>query len=152
MAGIIAGDGTRHDSDDPAGGKYIGIAPGANLISIKASDDEGRGTVLDAIYGLQFAVDHKDDYNIRVVNLSVSSTTPQSYRSTRWTPPSSRRTSRILVVAAVGNRGSAEDAVSYAPANDPYALSVGAVDDQNTQAREMTPSPTGPAPARRRTG
>jgi serine protease AprX len=42
----------------------------------------------------------------------------------------------ILVVAAAGNRGSAEDAVAYAPANDPFAFSVGAVDDQNTQARD----------------
>ena len=137
VAGIIAGDGTRHGSDDPAAGKYIGIAPGANLISIKASDDEGRGTVLDAIYGLQFAVDHKDDYNIRVVNLSVSSTTPQSYRIDPLDAAvESAYFHGILVVAAVGNRGSAEDAVSYAPANDPYALSVGAVDDQNTQARD----------------
>ena len=137
VAGIIAGDGTRHDSDDPVAGKYIGIAPGADVIAIKASDDEGRGTVLDAIYGLQFAVDHMDDYNIRVVNLSVSSTTPQSYRTDPLDAAvESAYFHGILVVAAVGNRGSAEDAVAYAPANDPFALSVGGVDDQNTQARD----------------
>ena len=67
--------------------------PGRELIAIKASDDAGRGTILDAIYGLQFVVDHKADYNIRVVNLSVSSTTPSPIGSTRWTPPWSRRTS-----------------------------------------------------------
>ena len=137
VAGIVAGDGTRREIDDPASGKYIGIAPGANLIAIKASDDEGRGTVLDAIYGLQFAVDHKDDYNIRVVNLSVSSTTPQSYKTDPLDAAvESAYFHGILVVAAVGNRGSAEDAVDYAPANDPFVLSVGAVDDQNTQARD----------------
>ena len=137
VAGIVAGDGTRLDDDDPASGKYIGIAPGANLIAIKASDDEGRGTVLDAIYGLQFAVDHKDDYNIRVANLSVSSTTPQSYKTDPLDAAvESAYFHGILVVAAVGNRGSAEDAVDYAPANDPFALSVGAVDDQNTQVRD----------------
>src|SRR4029450_12610929 len=32
-----------------------------------------------------------------------------------------------------GNRGSDADAVSYAPGNDPYAISVGAVDDQATK-------------------
>jgi serine protease AprX len=136
VAGIVAGDGTRLPDDDRASGKYIGIAPGANLISIKASDDEGRGTVLDAIYGLQFVVDHKDDYNIRVVNLSVSSTTPQSYKTDPLAAAvESAYFHGILVVAAAGNRGSDEDAVDYAPANDPFALSVGAVDDQNTQAR-----------------
>ena len=52
-------------------GRYVGVAPDANLISIKASDDNGNATVLDVIYGLQFAIDHKDDYNIRVLNLSL---------------------------------------------------------------------------------
>jgi serine protease AprX len=137
VAGIIAGDGSRRDDADPLVGKYIGIAPDADLISIKASDDQGNGTVLDAIYGLQFAVDHQADYNIRVVNLSVSSTTAQSYR----TDPLDAAVEAayfhgILVVAAAGNRGAAADATSYAPGNDPFALSVGAVDDRGTTARD----------------
>src|SRR4051812_32330935 len=74
VAGIIAGDGRQRPADDPLAGHYVGVAPDANLIAIKASDDAGAGTILDAIYGLQFAVDHKDDYNIRVVNLSLAST------------------------------------------------------------------------------
>jgi serine protease AprX len=37
-----------------------------------------------------------------------------------------------VVVAAAGNRGSDADAVSFAPGNDPYVLSVGAVDDHGT--------------------
>ena len=54
-------------------------------------DDEGDATVLDVIYGLQFVVDHKDDYNIRVVNLSLESTeTPSLTRPTRSTPPRRR--------------------------------------------------------------
>ena len=56
VAGIIAGDGTRRPAGDPAAGRYIGIAPQADLVAIKASDDAGRGTILDAIHGLQFAV------------------------------------------------------------------------------------------------
>jgi serine protease AprX len=136
VAGIIAGNGTMRPASDPAAGKYIGIAPKANLIAIKASDDEGRGTILDAIYGLQFAVDHRDDYNIRVVNLSLSSTTPESYRTDPLDAAvESAYFHGILVVAAAGNLGSASDATSYAPGNDPFALSVGAVDDQGTAER-----------------
>jgi serine protease AprX len=136
VAGIIAGDGTQRPFDDPAAGKYVGIAPGADLIAIKAADDEGRGTILDAIYGLQFAVDHRDDYNIRVVNLSLSSTEPGSY----LTDPLDAAVEAayfhgIVVVAAAGNRGGADDAVAYAPGNDPFAISVGAVDDQGTADR-----------------
>ena len=37
-----------------------------------------------------------------------------------------------IVVAAAGNMGTASDAVSYAPGNDPYVLTAGAVDEQGT--------------------
>src|SRR4051794_31921779 len=134
VAGIIAGDGTRRDPADPAAGRYIGIAPEANLISVKAGDDHGNATILDVINGLQFVVDHKDDYGIRVVNLSLESTTAQSYQ----TDPLDAAVEAawlhgIVVVAAAGNRGTAPDAADHAPGNDPIAITVGAVDDQGTQ-------------------
>jgi serine protease AprX len=136
VAGIIAGDGTRRPAEDVAAGKYIGAAPEANLIAIKASDDAGGSSILDVIYGLQFVVDHRDDYNIRVVNLSLSSTVKESYRTDPLDAAvESAYFSGILVVAAAGNRGGAADAVQYAPGNDPFALSVGAVDDQGTRSR-----------------
>jgi len=133
VAGIIAGDGSRRDAADPAAGQYIGIAPEADLVSVKVGDDHGDATVLDVINGLQFVVDNKDAYNIRVVNLSLESTTPASYR----TDPLDAAVEAawfhgIVVVAAAGNRGTAADAADYAPGNDPFAITVGAVDDQGT--------------------
>src|SRR5207244_3812652 len=100
---------------------------------VKVSDDAGNATVLDVIYGLQFAVDHKDDYGIRVINLSLQSTEAESYR----TDPLDAAVEAawfdgITVVAAAGNRGIADDAVDYAPGNDPYVITVGAIDDQAT--------------------
>ena len=125
VAGIIAGNGNHHLLDNDH--KYIGIAPGADLIAIKASDDAGNATILDAIYGLQFAVDHKDDYNIRVVNLSLSSTEAESYRTDPLDAAvEAAYFSGIVVVAAAGNRGPAAGAAGYAPGNDPFAISVGA--------------------------
>jgi serine protease AprX len=41
----------------------------------------------------------------------------------------------IVVVASSGNLGAVPDAVSYAPANDPYIIVVGAVDDVRTKAQ-----------------
>ncbi|MBV8711919.1 MAG: S8 family serine peptidase, partial [Solirubrobacterales bacterium] len=70
VAGLVAGNGWYRDSNDSLVGQYAGTAPDANLISVKVADDSGEATTLDAIYGLQFAVDHKADYNIRVVNMS----------------------------------------------------------------------------------
>jgi serine protease AprX len=136
VAGIIAGNGNARAADDPLDGRYIGIAPEADLISIKAGDDDGHATILDAIYGLQFVVDHRDDFNIRVVNLSLESTVAQSYRVDPLDAAvESAYFHGILVVAAAGNHGATEDAANYAPGNDPFALSVGAVDDQGTQGR-----------------
>ena len=133
VAGILAGDGTRRT--DSLRGQYVGIAPEANLISIKAADDAGRATVLDIIYGLQFAVDHRAKYNIRVVNLSLESTTPNSYKTDPLDAAvESAWLKGLVVVAAAGNRGTDADAVQYAPGNDPYVISVGALDDQMSQA------------------
>jgi serine protease AprX len=126
VAGIIAGNGLNRSTGDPLYGQYVGVAPNANLIAIKASDDQGNATVLDVIRGLQFAVDHQSDYNIRVVNMSLDSTTPQSYTTDPLDAAAeSAWMHGIVVVAAAGNRGTAPDAVQYAPANDPYVITVG---------------------------
>jgi serine protease AprX len=135
VAGLIAGDGGYRDSSDPVRGQYAGTAPNANLISVKVADDNGHATTLDAIYGLQFAVDHRDQYNIRVINMSFRSTSAES----AGTDPLDAAAEQawfhgITVVAAAGNMGTASDAVSYAPGNDPYVLTVGAVDDQGTRS------------------
>ncbi len=133
VAGLVAGNGWYRDSYDPLYGEYAGTAPDANLISVKVADDSGHATTLDAIYGLQFAVDHKADYNIRVVNLSFRSTSGESYT----TDPLDAAVEQawfhgITVVAAAGNLGTADDAVSYAPGNDPYVITVGGVDTGGT--------------------
>jgi serine protease AprX len=130
VAGIIAGNSFNRPSSDPLYGKYVGVAPDANLIAIKASDDAGNSTVLDVIRGIAFAVDHKADYNIRVLNLSLSTDTPQSYRYDPLDAAVEYAWQHgIVVVAAAGNRGDAADAVQYAPANDPFVISVGGADE-----------------------
>ena len=111
----------------------MGIAPEADLIALKVADDDGYSTVLDVIGALEFAVEHKDALNIRVINLSVSSDTPASYLNDpldaavefAWH-------AGIVVVVAAGNRGDAKDAVRYPPGNDPYVISVGATDEVDT--------------------
>ena len=133
VAGIIAGNGDNRGSGDPLHGQYIGVAPNANLISIKVSDETGKASVLDVIYGLQFAVAHQSQFNIRVINLSLDSTTPQSYKTDPLDAAvESAWLHGIVVVTAAGNRDSASDAVQYAPANDPYAVTVGGVDENGS--------------------
>jgi serine protease AprX len=133
VAGIIAGNGDNRPASDPLHGQYVGVAPNANLISIKVSDEQGNATVLDVIYGLQFAVEHQAEYNIRVVNMSVDAATPQSYK----TDPLDAAVEAawmhgLVVVVSAGNRGDAPDAVQYAPANDPYVITVGGLDENGS--------------------
>ena len=152
VAGIIAGDGTRRPAGDPVAGKYVGIAPDANLIAIKAADDDGRGTILDAIYGLQFAVDHQAEYNIRVVNLSLSSTEAQSYSLDPLDAAvESAYFHGILVVAAAGNRGAAGMRRTTRPATIRSRSRSAPWTTRGRPTAATTRSPTGPASARRRT-
>ncbi|MDX6581888.1 MAG: serine protease AprX, partial [Solirubrobacterales bacterium] len=135
VAGLIAGNGTDRPAGDPLYGRYAGVAPDANLIAIKAADDAGNSSVLDVIDGLQFAIDKRADYNIRVVNLSLKSSVAESYKTDPLDAAvEAAWNSGIVVVAAAGNSGKADDAVSYAPANDPYVITVGGVDDMGTKA------------------
>jgi serine protease AprX len=123
VAGLIAGVG-----------RHLGVAPDANLISVKVADDDGNTTVLDVIYGIQFAVDHRRSLGIRVINLSLSSTVAESYLTDPLDAAvESAWFQGLVVVAAAGNEGTAADAVSYAPGNDPYVITAGAVDDRGTR-------------------
>jgi serine protease AprX len=134
VSGIVAGNSLHRDAGEPSYGAYLGIAPDADLIMLKVADDAGEATMIDVISALQYAVDHRDELGIRVLNLSMSSDTAgASYLDDpinaaveyAWH-------SGIVVVVAAGNRGSAADAVQYPPGNDPYAISVGATDELGT--------------------
>jgi serine protease AprX len=137
IAGLIAGNGANRPSGDPLQGKYVGVAPDANLISVKVSDETGAATVMDVIDGLQWIIDNKATYNIRIANLSLKSSVAESYK----TDPLDAAVEAawfngIVIVAAAGNLGGNADAVNYAPANDPYVITVGGVDDKGTKGIE----------------
>jgi serine protease AprX len=134
VAGLLAGDSTVRPAGDPLRGAYEGAAPDAKLVNVKVSDDHGNTDLLDVIEGIQFVVDQKDTYKIRVLNLSLSEVAAQSYLLDPLDAAvESAWLKGIVVVTAAGNRGTAADAVSYAPGNDPYAITVGAVDDMGTK-------------------
>ncbi len=140
VAGLIAGNGARSD------GRYTGVAPQTNLVNVKVGDAGGAATISDVINGLQFVLENKDRYNIRVVNLSLTTDIAQSYTTDPLDAAVELLTFRgLLVVAAAGNTGSGANAVSYAPANDPFVLTVGAVDDAGTPdyADDSVPSWSG---------
>lgn len=131
VAGIIAGNGPS------GGGAYKGIAPGVNLIGLKISDDMGMAYESDTVAALQWILNNREAYNIRVVNLSINSTVESSYHQSAlnaaveilWF-------NGIVVVASSGNKGAgSSNTANAAPANDPFIITVGATDEKNTSSR-----------------
>jgi len=124
IAGIVAGNGSASE------GAYVGMAPQANLINVKVSDDDGAASAADVVAGLQWINDNKTLYNIRVVNISLNSSLVQSYHvdpidaavEILWF-------NGIVVVTSAGNNSTAK---LSAPANDPFVITVGATDDRGT--------------------
>jgi serine protease AprX len=125
VAGIINGR-------DPQG-RYIGVAPDATVVSVKISDDNGASTEADLIRGLQWVQTNRAKYNLRVVNLSVSTAIPASYLVSPVAAAVEQLwQSGVVVVASSGNKGSARDATWAAPGGDPYIITVGALDTNQT--------------------
>ena len=127
VAGIIAGDGTA------SAGRYLGIAPEANLINLRVNDGTGAAPTSAIMNAILWAVLNKDIFNIRVLNLSLLASVQESYQTSpidaaveyAWLKG-------IVVVVAAGNNG--PNSALYAPANDPYVITVGATDDHGSVA------------------
>jgi len=126
LAGLIAGDGTG------SSGRYAGVAPGANLVSIKVGSADGSADVSSVLAGIQWAVSFRDTYRIRVLNLSLGTDSTQSWQVDPLNYAVERAwTAGIAVVVAASNRGPAARTISK-PADDPWVITVGAVDDRAT--------------------
>jgi len=100
VAGIVAGSGANS-----TGSQYIytfkGIAPNANLINLRALDQNGSGTDGTVISAIQEAIQLKSMYNIRVINLSLSLSAARSLRATNSRSPLPSRRGGL----ENGNRG-----------------------------------------------
>ena len=132
VAGIIAGNG--YDSN----GARKGIAPAANLVVLKVLDGSGYGYISNVIAALDYAVQQRKKYNIRVINLSVAAGVYESYNTDPLTLAAKRAVQAgIVVVTAAGNLGrNAEGKTQYggitAPGNAPWVLTVGASSHNGT--------------------
>jgi serine protease AprX len=128
VAGIIGGDGAI------SAGRYVGMAPRANLVSIKVGGDDGTGYESDLVAGLQWLYDRRDKLGVRVINLSVTAATSQDYHTSpldaavevMWF-------NGFVVVVSAGNYGDPQDpGTLYPPANDPFVITVGGTNEHGS--------------------
>jgi serine protease AprX len=138
MASIIAGretgvlPGPRYAAD---GSDYLGMAPDARLVSVKLADHDGAVDVSQVIAGIDWVVQNRttSGLNIRVLNLSYGTQSPQDWQSDPLSWAAEVAWHRgIVVVASAGNDGS--HGLSN-PAYNPWVLAVGAADAAGTDDR-----------------
>jgi len=127
VAGIAAGSADH----------YAGAAPNAGILSIDVMDDSGTARTSDVIAACGFILANKAKYNIRVANFSLHSAAFNHF----YNDPLDLAVEKlwfngIFVVAAAGNYGSptGPSGVMHAPGNDPFVMTVGAVDIGNKVA------------------
>jgi len=114
---------------------YTGADPTAGIVSLDVMDDQGMASTSDVIAAAQWILRNGRQYNIRVANFSLHAAAPTSFR---WDPLDKAIEklwfSGVVVVTAAGNQAQAGKAspMAYAPANDPFAITVGALDLHNS--------------------
>ncbi|SDL14179.1 S8 family peptidase [Natronincola ferrireducens] len=124
VAGIVAGNGFAST------GKYMGIAPDANIVGVKVLNKDGGGSISDVIAGVQWVVDNKNRYNIKVMTMSLGTKAKSSYREDPLCKAvDSAAAQGITVVVAAGNSGPDTSTIN-SPAISPNIIAVGACNDR----------------------
>jgi|SRR5882724_394609 len=126
---VAAGNGQLSD------GTYKGLAYEAELVLVKASEN-GRISEDNIARGIQWIIENRERYNIRVLNISLGGDedVPCS-RSIIDQAAEEAIRQGIVVVAAAGNSGN-NGRHSIPPANSPSVITVGGYDDRNDLNRE----------------
>lgn len=124
IAGIIGGSGAS------SLGRYQGVAPGCNLISLKVLDRKGNGYASDVLAGLQWVRQHGEEYGIRIINISVGSFSKKGMdeNSALVQGVDAAWDAGFVVVVAAGNNGPGSHTITT-PGISRKVITVGCSDD-----------------------
>ena len=117
-------------------GLYRGIASEAEVVLIKVMDINSRHINTENIArGIRWAREHKDEFGIRVISISVGDDTPVASSESPVDREAELAINHgIVVVAAVGN---SPDKPVVPPASSPSVITVGGLDDSNALNRSL---------------
>ncbi|MFZ1087332.1 MAG: S8 family peptidase, partial [Terracidiphilus sp.] len=143
VTGILAGNG-KMSTGPQFSYTFMGVASNVNLINLRVLDQNGAGTDSEVIAAIQTAIALKSKYNIRVINLSLGRPVWESYTLDPLCQAVEQAwESGIVVVVAAGNYGRDNLAGTNgygtitAPANDPYVITVGAMNTKGSSNRAL---------------
>ena len=122
VAGLVAGDGTA------SMGKYRGAAPGCGIIALKVLDRYGNGSQDDVLRALRWIRENRQQYRIRVVNISVGTTCNSKRNHARLLESVEQLWDEgVVVVTAAGNQGPRPGSIT-APGSSKKVITVGSSD------------------------
>ncbi|MBE5939082.1 MAG: peptidase S8 [Lachnospiraceae bacterium] len=125
IAGIIAGGGYG------CNGRFRGIAPEADIISVRILDKKGKGNIKNVIKGVKWIIENKERYNIAVANFSIGSAMELDDEQKKMQFHFAVKDlvdSGIIVVAAAGNNGPGDGTITM-PGIFREVITVGSSDD-----------------------
>ena len=126
---VAAGNGSLSN------GFYRGIAPDADVVLVKLART-GRITDDNIREGLEWVLEHREKYGIRVVNISAGGDYEASYLTDTLSQTVERCTlNGVTVVCAIGNAGHLPNHPVFPPASAPSCIAVGGLDDNNSMNR-----------------
>lgn len=110
---------------------YRGVAPGAKLVDVKVLSGSGSGTGEDVMQGIDWCIEHRTDYDIRVVSMSLGSWVPSDGSDPQSKLVNAAVDAGLVMVVAAGNQGPLSSRFGTPAAAD-KAIVIAAMDDQNT--------------------
>ncbi|HEY0426779.1 MAG TPA: S8 family serine peptidase [Pyrinomonadaceae bacterium] len=123
---VAAGNGSLSN------GFYRGIAPDAGVVLVKLART-GRITDQNIQDGLEWILENRAKFNIKIVNISAGGDYEQSYLHDSLSQTVEECVAQgITVVCAVGNAGHLANHPVFPPASSPSCIAVGGLDDQNS--------------------
>lgn len=121
VASIVAGTGEGNSL-------YKGVAPGAALVGLKVLDGNGTGSLSNVAAAVDWAVENKDRYGIRVISLSLGTSSSSDGTDTVSMAVNNAVDRGLVAVVAAGNSGPARYTIG-SPGAAAKAITVGAMAD-----------------------
>lgn len=113
-------------------GFYRGIAPEAKVVLVKLART-GRITEKNIQDGLEWILENREKYDIKIVNISAGGDGEISYLEDELSQTVEKCVAAgMTIVCAVGNAGHLPTHPVFPPASSPSAIAVGGLDDNNS--------------------
>lgn len=125
ISGVGSGNGKMSN------GKFSGVAPKSNIISIKALNEKGEANAINILEAMQWIYDNQKKYNIKVVCMSFGSE-PLGVGDPIMKGAEVLWSRGITMVAAAGNSGPEFETIK-SPGISPRIITVGGFNDNRDE-------------------